>query len=224
MPHRIKVDHVSTPVNRRSYDNAERTRRSLATRRCILDAARASLLAKGYRATTIASIARDAGVHVDTVYELVGRKPIIVRTLVETAISGTDEAVEAEERDDVRRIRSLTDPRQKLAIYAAAVRSVMARMAPLFVALRDASTTEPEAAAIWTEISERRATNMRTFAADLAAVDGLRADLPIADAGDIVWALNSPEMYLLLTRDRGWSPEQYERWLYDTWCRLLLPT
>jgi AcrR family transcriptional regulator len=210
-------------VKRRSYDNAVRAERSAHTRRRILDAARELLLTKGYRATTIAAIARQAAVHVDTVYELVGRKPHIVRTLVEAAISGTDDAVAAEERDYVRRIRSIDDPRQKLAIYASAVRTLQPRMAPLFAALRDASATEAEAAAIWHEISERRAANMRTFAAELDRVDGLRAELSIADAGDVVWALNSPEMYLLLTRDRGWSPEQYELWLYDSWCRLLLP-
>jgi AcrR family transcriptional regulator len=210
-------------VKSRSYDNAARTERSAQTRLRILDAARVLLVTKGYRATTIAAIAREAAVHVDTVYELVGRKPLIVRTLVETAISGTDDAVTAEERDYVRRIRSIGDPRQKLAAYATAVRTVQQRMAPLFVALRDASATEPEAAAIWNEISERRATNMRTFAADLAGVGGLRRELSIADAGDMVWALNGPEMFLLLTRDRGWSPERYELWLYESWCRLLLP-
>jgi hypothetical protein len=30
-------------------------------------------------------------------------------------------------------------------------------------------------------------------------------------------------MYLLVTVDRGWSPDSYERWLSDTWNRLLLP-
>jgi hypothetical protein len=69
-------------------------------------------------------------------------------------------------------------------------------------------------------IAERRAANMRRFAADLAAVTTLRVDLD--EAADIVWATNAPEFYQLLTSQRGWSPERYEHFLADTWRRLLL--
>nr|MBA2738192.1 TetR/AcrR family transcriptional regulator [Nocardioidaceae bacterium] len=37
-----------------------------------------------------------------------------------------------------------------------------------------------------------------------------------------IWATNSSELYVLLTVERGWSADRYERWLADTWCRLLL--
>ena len=37
----------------------------------------------------MAGIANRAGVNVDTVYELVGRKPVLLRELIEQAISGT---------------------------------------------------------------------------------------------------------------------------------------
>src|SRR3954470_16013432 len=66
---------MSTTRGRRSYDGASRKAASDATRRAILDAGRAILVRRGYRATTIAGIAEAAGVHVATVYELVGRKP-----------------------------------------------------------------------------------------------------------------------------------------------------
>jgi tRNA threonylcarbamoyladenosine modification (KEOPS) complex Cgi121 subunit len=93
----------------------------------------------------------------------------------------------------------------------------------LLLALRDASTTEPEARAVWGEISERRATNMRQFAEELQSVGGIRAGLSIAEAADTIWVTNSAEVYVLLTTERGWSPRRYERWLADTWSRLLLP-
>ena len=51
---------------------------------------------------------------------------------------------------------------------------------------------------------------------------GLRADLSIDEAADVIWATNSSELYVLLTVERGWSPHRFERWLADTWCRLLL--
>ena len=160
--------------------------------------------------------------HVDTVYELVGRKPLLLRELIEQAISGTDRAVAAEERDYVRAIKQQPDARGKLALYARAVRKIQGRVAPLLMALRDAAATEPEAQHVWLDISNRRALNMRRFASDLQAVGGLRPDLSIDEAADMIWATNSAELYVMLTVERGWTPDQYEAWLADLWSRFLL--
>lgn len=214
---------VAHNVKRRSYDSTGRRADSLATRQRIIDVTRQLMLERGYRATTLAAVARAADVHVDTIYELVGRKPVLLRALIEQALSGTDHAVPAEDRPYVAAIRAEPDPRRKIAIYAAAVRDMQARLAPLVLAVRDASATEPEAREVWRRLSDRRAANMRSFVADLQAAGGLRDGLSIEEAADTVWATNSSEMYLLVTVDRGWSPDRYERWLADTWNRLLLP-
>jgi AcrR family transcriptional regulator len=208
---------------KRSYDNSARLEQSNETRQAILDAARFEMLDRGYRATTIARIARRAGVHVDTVYALVGRKPVLLRELIEHAISGTNEAIPAERRDYVAAIRAEPDPRRKLTIYARATREIHARLAPLLLALRDASTTEPEARKVWNEISKRRATNMRDLAKDLNSVGGIRVGLSVDEAADTIWVTNSAEVYVMLTAERGWTPHRYEQWLVDTWSRLLLP-
>ncbi len=213
---------VAKQVKTRKYDNTVRLAKSDETRQAVLDAARALLLEHGYRATTIAGVARAAGVHVDTVYALVGRKPLLLRELIEQAISGSDGAVPAEQRDYVAAIRSESDSRRKLEIYARATREIHQRLAPLLVALRDASTTEPEAAEVWAEITERRATNMRRLAEELDSAEGIRRGLSIADAADTIWVTNSAEVYVLLTVERGWTPLHYERWLADAWTRLLL--
>jgi len=44
----------------------------------------------------------------------------------------------------------------------------------------------------------------------------------LGEAPDIIWATNAPELYQLLVGQRGWSPDRYERFLADTWRRLLL--
>jgi len=215
---------VPKEVKSRDYDNAARRAQSEQTRQRIIDTARALMIERGYRPTTIADIARAAGVHVDTVYELVGRKPVLLRELIEQALSGVQGPVVAEEREYVKAMQAESDPARKLAIYARAVREIQGRMAPLFMALRDASATEPEAKEVWRAISDRRAANMRKLATELRAAGGLRAGLSIDEAADVIWATNSSELYVLLTAERGWSPDQYEHWLADTWCRLLLPT
>jgi AcrR family transcriptional regulator len=215
-------DDVKTAPRRRSYDASRRKEAADQTRRGIVAAARALFLARGYAATTMAAIAESAGVALDTVYASVGPKPALFRHLVETAISGLDQPVAAEERDYVRQVRAEPNARQKLVLYARAHRLIQERLAPLFAVLREAAPTHPELAALWEEISQRRAANMRLFAADLATTGSLRGDLSLEEAADVIWATNSPEFYLLLTRERGWDPERVERWLADSWVRLLL--
>lgn len=206
----------------RSYDNAARKARSDATRSRILEVALELLTTRGYRGATIAEIARRADVHLDTVYELVGRKPELLRALIERAISGADGAVAPKDRDYVRAMRDEPDPRQKLAIYAAATLDIHNRLAPLLVALRDAGTTDNEAQQVWREISDRRARNMRDLVRDLGPDGTLRSELSVDEAADVIWATASAELFILFSNERGWTPESYAQWLADTWSRLLL--
>lgn len=209
-------------VKGHEYDASLRRERSAERRQRIVDSARDLMIERGYRATKVSDIASRAGVNVDTVYELVGRKPVLLRELIEQAISGVDHAVVAEERDHVVAMRDEPDPIKKLVIYAHAIRETQERLAPLLLALREASSTEPEAGQVWKEISDRRAVNMRKMVSDLREAGGLRSGLSLDEAADVVWLTNSPELFVMLTRERGWSPDQYERWLCDAWSRLLL--
>jgi AcrR family transcriptional regulator len=210
---------VQPPVKRR-YDTSRRREAAARTRTAILDAALHLFAGQGYAATPMMAIADRAGVALDTVYASVGRKPQLARLLIETAISGTSEAIPAGERDYVRAIQAAPDAETKIVIYASAMRIIAGRLAPVLGIIQQAGPAEPELAALWHEIAERRAANMRRFAADLAAVTTLRVDPD--EAADIVWATNAPELYQLLISQRGWSPERYEHFLADTWRRLLL--
>jgi hypothetical protein len=49
-----------------------------------------------------------------------------------------------------------------------------------------------------------------------------RMTLTISEAADVLWATNSSELYVLMTAERGWSVDRYERWLAATWARRLL--
>jgi hypothetical protein len=105
-------------------------------------------------------------------------------------------------------------------VYAAAITAIAPRMALVLGIIQQAAPAEPELARLWTEIAERRAANMRRFVADLATAAPLRLDP--GEAADLVWATNSAEMYQLLVGQRGWSPQRYQRFLTNTWQRLLL--
>lgn len=211
-------------LRKRSYDSRSRKKAAGLTRQEILEAARRVFLSKGYAAATMPAIAREAGVALDTVYATAGKKPALFRLLIEASLSGADEEVPAEERGYVQAIRAEKDAAKKLRIYAAALRSIQERLAPVFQVLQGAARVDRELGELWEEISERRARNMRLFAAELAKTGRLRGELSVAKAGDILWSMNSPEFFLLLVEGRGWSPEEFEEWLAEAWIRLLLET
>ncbi len=210
------------PVKPRLYHAPRRQEAASRTRSAIIDAATRLFAEHGYSVVTMATIAQAAGVATDTVYAVVGTKPVLFRLLIERAISGDDSPVTAEERDYVRAIRVEPDAARKLAIYAIAIRRIQERLAPLFRALQSAASAEPALAALWTEIGERRAGNMRLLAGELAETGSLREGVSIDEAADVIWATNAAEFYVLLVQQRGWGTERYERWLADAWQRLLL--
>jgi AcrR family transcriptional regulator len=213
---------MAKSVKPRTYNAPKRAEAAAKTRRTIAESAARLFVEHGYNAVTMVQIAAEAGVAADTVYAAIGPKPMLFRLLIERAISGEDDAVTPLERDYVRAMRAEPDAREKLAIYARAVRRIQARLAPLFLALQAAASSEPDLAALWREISVRRAANMRLLAADLAATGSLRADLSIEQVADIIWSMNGSEYYDLLVQQRGWPPERFEGWLSDAWQRLLL--
>ena len=92
---------------------------------------------------------------------------------------------------------------------------------PLSDAPRVAAVTDPECRAVRYGLNARRAANMRLLAADLRSTGELRSDLSDDDVADLVWSMNSPEYYLLLTAT-GRTPEEYAAFVADVWTRVLL--
>src|SRR6266498_3564017 len=207
----------------RRYDAPRRRAAAQQTRRDILDAARRLFLERGYVATSMAAIAAAAGVSHETVYAAFGPKPALFRYLIEIALSGTDAPVPALERASTRDMQAEPDPSRRLEMFARVIRLIQERLAPLFDVLREGARTDSDLKAYLDELNERHAGNMRAFAAHLAAVGGLRDDLSIKMAGDVIWIMTSVEFFLLCVRDRGWSSDFFEHWFADALKRLLLP-
>jgi hypothetical protein len=161
-------------------------------------------------------------VAVDTVYATIGRKPAVLRQVLETALSGSDDVVAADERDYVARVRAATTARGKITEYVTGLVAIQPRLAPVFLALRDAGTTDADSAATWREIADRRAENMLRFVADLRSTGELRDDLTDRQMADIVWSMNGPEYWVLLVHERSWSHDQFASHVVDAWSRLLL--
>lgn len=217
------MDLVTTPVNgTRKYRSTVRAAQAESTRHQLLSAAWTLFTDQGYAATTVTQVAAAAGTSVDTLYASIGRKPVLMRAVVESAISGTDEAIPALQRDYVKRVRAAQDAATKLELYASSVAAISPRTAPIFQALRDAARTDADCAALDAEISTRRATNMRSFAGELLETGQLRPELTDDRVGDIIWATAGAEHYIQLVVGRGWSADQFGDYLRELWCNLFL--
>ena len=211
---------MTSTVKRRSYSSGIRAAQADATRAAVLIAARELFTSEGY-GCPIARIADRAGVAVDTVYTSVGRKPVLVLAVIDMVLGDADRPLPAEQRDYVQRIRAASGAQAKIAIYSRALTHLLPVVAPLQEALRDAGRTDPGCADAWARLEDRRAGNMLLFAQDLRATGELRHDLDDQQAADVVWSMNSPEYYSLLTR-RGWTPQRIGGHLADVWTRTLM--
>jgi hypothetical protein len=66
--------------------------------------------------------------------------------------------------------------------------------------LQAAAPADPELADVCHDIAERRARNMNLLISELASTGSLRQDMTFKEAADVLWATNSPEMYILRHR------------------------
>ena len=206
---------------KRAYDGSRRRAAAERRRLAILAAARDLFAEGGYAATSVQAVADRAGVSLDTVYATAGRKPQLLLAVHDMLLAEGPAPVPSVQRDYVRAVREAPTAVEKIRTYAAAMARVLPRSVPVMRALREAGATEPECATQYDAISERRAANMRLFVADLRATGELRPELTDGAAADLVWSLNSPEWFGLVT-GRGRTPEQYAALLADVLLHTLL--
>jgi AcrR family transcriptional regulator len=210
---------------RRRYDSTRRQAQAAQTRQDVLAAAGEAFLEHGYGGTTLASIARAAGVVVETIYRGFGGKAGLFKAVVEAAVAGgtTRAEVPVDERPAIRAMIAETDPRRQLEMYAATQPGIHARMGPLMRVLASAAATDPELAGVRREMEDFRLAGLGRFAQLLGDRGALRPGLSVEHARDILWTLASHATYDQLVTQRGWSVERYETWLADTLRRVLLP-
>lgn len=158
----------------------------------------------------------EAGVAVQTLYAVFGSKRQLLSQLVDVTLAGDDEPVALPDRPFVAEIRALADPRAKLTRYARHLAEVNARQAQVMLALAGAATADPDAAEIWRKNVDDRRRGMAMFAAELVGTGGLRPDLDVEQVADILWLAQDVRNFDWLVRQRGWRPEQYQRWYVDT--------
>jgi AcrR family transcriptional regulator len=188
----------------------------------ILEAAERLFIELGYGATSLQQIADEAGVAVQTIYALFGRKQTLLAELLDVTIAGDDEPVAVNDREWMSAVFTDPDPAVRLRAYAAAVTRIYQRAGDLFGALQAAAETDPGLVPLAVQTEQRRRTGAASVVDSLSELGALRSDLDNDRAVDLMWALNSPDFYRRLVRDCGWAPSEYESWLATIMIRSLV--
>lgn len=209
-----------TTTNSKAGSRRERT---LATRRRIVLAAYRLFCERGYVATTMESIARQADVAVPTLYFTFRTKGAILAEAVGAAVMGIDEPVRPEDAPWYRAFETEQDPRRGLRILVENVTVILRRAGPLVAAI-NAAESDPEVAAVHALGERRRHEGYRGIVRVLRRKGGLRQGLTVARATDVLFVLLSPELFEALATGRGWSVAECNRWLLDVLSQQLLPT
>jgi len=203
---------MSEPVKRR-YDNSRRQAQVRATRREVIEAANRLFTEHGYPATTIDAIAEAADTPLPTVYRLFGSKRALLAAVLDTSFGGDDQPMAFADRPAVRAAQAEPDPVKMVNAFARIVREFMERSSAIQHVLATAAQVDPEAAGLLAEIRRQRHTGQSRIVTALEARGALDPDLGTSEAADIVYALLSPDVHRILTVERGWDADRYERWI-----------
>src|SRR5919206_2749087 len=94
---------MSDVKSARRYDSSGRRAQALRNRTEILDAAERQFLERGYAATTVVSVAQEAGVSVETVYKAFGGKAELVGAIYERRLIGRQQSSVYDRSDAMRK-------------------------------------------------------------------------------------------------------------------------
>jgi AcrR family transcriptional regulator len=210
---------MSESVKRR-YDSTRRQEQAQENRRRVLAAAHESFVGKGYGATTIAEIARAAGVAVETVYSTFRNKPTLLHRAWDVAVGGDEQDVHLHERPEMRTVFTEPDLAARLPLFARVNTAVMRRTARLRLAIQAAADTDPAAAELLAEIDRARLDAMDRHAEAAAATGQL--SVPREECRDVLFATTDGSLWHNLVERRGWSDERYAAWLGHLWLTTLV--
>ena len=207
---------------RRVYRSAQRTTQARDTRQRIVAAATEQFATAGYPATTMRSIAAAAGVSVATIELAFGSKAQLLKTAIDVAIAGDHDPVAVLDRGWATAAQASTTVHDFLTAVGRTLRPAMTRSAGLVLAAYGAAETDPALRELAAQLATQRAITVAWIVDGIRDRAALREGITRRHAIDQVWLLMDPAVYHHLTRYRGWSAANYEKWFTDTITRLLL--
>jgi AcrR family transcriptional regulator len=203
-------------MKKRPYKSLVRQRQAGDTRRRILEATRQLLQSESYAGMTIEAIAQRAEVSAQSVYAIFKSKTGILIALLDQSMFGPDYD------EVVREALSASDPETRLRRAPSVARQIRGAQSAAFDLMRSAGVVAPELAKLEQQREHLRYEKEESMITFLGDTGWLRPGLNHKTARDIFWMLTGGDVYRMLVRERGWSPQKYQDWLADTLVQSLL--
>jgi AcrR family transcriptional regulator len=203
---------------KRQYDSSSRREQAHRNQRAVLDAAERRFLDDGFGATTIAAVASEAGVSVETIYKTFGNKASLVAAIHERGLAGRG-PVPAPDRSNQMQGRE-RDPRQIIRNWGRLTTEVAPLVCPILLLIRWAAATDPDMARLLAKTDQQRLQRMTHNAQALKG--HLRPGITLSAAAEVLWTYSSPDLYDLLVARRHWPLPRYGRFIADSMIAALL--
>lgn len=199
---------------------ASRRDRAAATRRAIIEAATLELTESGYQATTMAAIARRAGVATQTVYFVFHTKATLLMAAIEAAVlaRGAPPQLTAWWAEAT----AGADGSRAVEAFVYGSVDILERAAPLVHVGRSAAATDPDLQDALARNERLREAGYLEFVETLKARRLLREGVTIADATETLLTLVGPAVFVEVTRERGWDVRRYAGWATEALTQLLV--
>ena len=212
----MNIERLSESGKGRRYDSPTRRAQAEETRRQIADAAWSLFVERGWSGTRVRDVAQSAGVSEPTVYAVYGSKAGLASALLDSLEGAADPRRLG---DELR--AAAGDPRGQLAAVAGFERRLFEHGAEAITVIREAGRSVPELTRTFLDGRARGESQRRRLFEGWPA-DAWREEVGVDDALDYSAALYTADVFLLLTRERGWSPQRVEQWWTTTLVQLLL--
>lgn len=203
-------------MKKRSYISDTRDAQAAQTRSHILEAAKKLFQSDGFDRVTINKLAQAADVSMPTIYAIFKSKRGVLQSLIDDALPPAKfmALVEVAMQEG--------SPKKRLSITAKIARQIYDAERELMDILRGASMVAPEFKELEQERENRRYERQGEYVKKLMNEHHLAKGLTLETGRDILWSLTGRDLYRLLVIERGWTSDEYEKWLADLLVKSLL--
>jgi AcrR family transcriptional regulator len=208
---------------KRSYDASGRRAQARARRLAVVLAARDLFERDGYRPTTIAAIAAQAGVSAESVYKGFGTKAALAKAVFDIELAGDDAPVPVAERPAMLQVRAEPDVLRKIAMFVDGLAQRQARSARVQILIRDGRHVDDSLAPIWEKMHDEGLAGMTMLGRHLLETGQLRDGISFEEVRDVLWNYLTIDTYERLVLTRGWPLDRYSQWLARTITSALCP-
>jgi AcrR family transcriptional regulator len=210
------------PVKGKTEAGRRREQRARRTRARIVQAATRLFLDRGYVATTVDAIAREAGVAAATVYQAFGTKQAILAAGLDFTIAGDLELVAVLDREWVQTVRAEADPVRRLRLVVQNTTEIAARTAPIKEVMRDAAAIEPSIRDLIHRDNQGRYNTQQALVEFIVGEGPGQSGSSGPSAVDTFFTLVNSDTFRLFVGHLGWTLEQWREWLFQLLSRELV--